>query len=60
MEEPEDSKNTADAAVPKAKGLRRLDEDQKKALELADRAEHAIGQERERLQKAARRRAEDG
>jgi hypothetical protein len=60
VEEPKDSTKTADAPVPKAKGSRKLDEAQKKALELADRAEHAIGQKRERLQKAARRMAEDG
>jgi hypothetical protein len=60
VEEPLDAKNTVEAAVPQAETVRRLDEDQKKALELAGRAEHETGQKREKLQKEARRRAEDG
>lgn len=59
-EEPLNSKNTVDAAVPKAEAARQLDEDQKKALELAGRAEHETGQIREDLQKEARRKAENG
>ena len=54
------SKNSVDAAVPKAEAARQLDEDQKKALELGGRAEHETGQEREELQKAARRKADNG
>ena len=38
--EPLNSKNTVDAAVPSAEAARRLSEGQKKALELAGRAEH--------------------
>ena len=60
MKKPSDSKNTVDSAVPTSKALRNLSEQQKKALELADRAEHAIGRKREALQKEARRKAEDG
>ncbi|HEU4678763.1 MAG TPA: hypothetical protein VFS35_04530 [Terrimicrobiaceae bacterium] len=59
-EEPPKSKNTVDAAVPRAEAVRQLDEDQKKALELGDRAEHETGQKREELQKEARRKAENG
>ena len=54
------SKTTVDAAVPTSKAARELSEEQKKALELAERAEHAIGRKREALQKEARRKAEDG
>ncbi len=60
MKEPLDSKNTVETAVPQAETVRQLDEDKKKALELADRAEHETGQKREKLQKEARRKAEDG
>lgn len=59
-EEPLNSKNTVDAAVPKAEAARQLDEDQKKALELGGRAEHETGQKREDLQKEARRKTENG
>lgn len=60
MKEPSDPKNTVDPAVPASKTSRSLSEKQKKALELAERAEHAIGRKREALQKEARRKAEDG
>jgi hypothetical protein len=60
VEEPLDSKNTAEAAGPQAETARLLDEDHKKALELADRAEHETGEKREKLQKEARRKAEGG
>ena len=60
MKKPSDSKNTVDSAVLTSKALRNLSEQQKKALELADRAEYAIGRKREALQKEARRKAEDG
>ena len=60
MKKPSDSKNTVDSAVPTSKAARNLSEQQKKALELADRAEHAIGRKREAMQKEARRKAEDG
>ena len=60
MKKPSDSKNTVDSAVPTSKAVRNLSEEQKKALELADRAEHAIGRRREAMQKEARRKAEDG
>ena len=54
------SKNSVDAAVPKAEAAHQLDEDQKKALELGGRAEHETGQKREELQKEARRKADNG
>lgn len=60
MKEPLDSKNTLDAAVPGGKAAKNLSEEEKKALELAGRAEHEIGRKREALQKEARRKAEDG
>jgi hypothetical protein len=60
VKEPSDSKNTVDPAVPASKAAGNLSEKQKKALELAERAEHAIGRKREALQKEARRKAEDG
>ena len=53
-------KNTVDAAVPANEATKELSEEQKKALELAERAEHATGRKREALQKQARRKAEDG
>ncbi len=60
MKKPSDAKDTVDSAVPTSKAARNLSETQKKALELADRAEHAIGRKREAMQKEARRKAEDG
>ena len=59
MKEPSHSKKTADATVS-TEATRKLSEEQKKALELAERAEHAIGRKREALQRQARRKAEDG
>jgi hypothetical protein len=58
-----DSSNVKDkvkAAVPKSDAMRRLSEDEKKALELAGRAEHETGRKREILQAEARRKAESG
>jgi hypothetical protein len=60
VKKPSDSKETVDSAGPTSKAARNLSEKQKKALELADRAEHAIGRKREAMQKEARRKAEDG
>ena len=60
MKKPSDSKNAVDSAVPTSKAVRNLSEEQKTALELADRAEHAIGRRREAMQEEARRKAEDG
>ena len=60
VKKPSDSKDTVDPAVPTSKAVHDLSEKQKKALELAERAEHAIGRKREALQKDARRKAEDG
>jgi len=60
VKEPSDPKNTVEPAVPASKAARNLSEKQRKALELAERAEHAIGRKREALQKEARRKAEDG
>jgi hypothetical protein len=60
VKKPSDSKNTVDSAVSASQAARNLSEQQKKALELADRAEHAIGRKREAMQKEARRKAEDG
>ena len=60
VKKPSDSKNTVDSGKPASKAARDLSEGEKKALELADRAEHAIGRKREAMQKEARRKAEDG
>jgi hypothetical protein len=60
VKKPLDSKKAVDSAVSTSKAARNLSEEEKKALELADRAEHAIGRRREALQKEARRKAEDG
>ena len=60
VKEPSDPRNTGDPAVPASKADRSLSEKQKKARELAERAENAIGRKREALQKEARRKAEDG
>jgi hypothetical protein len=60
VKEPSDSKNTLDAAVPKSRAAHKLSEEEKKALELAERAEHETGRKREFLQKEARRKAESG
>jgi hypothetical protein len=60
VKEPSDPKNRVDPAVPASQAARDLSAQQKKALELAERAEHAIGRRREALQKEARRKAEDG
>ena len=46
--------------MPGGKAAKNLSEEEKKALELAGRAEHEIGRKREALQKEARRKAEDG
>ena len=54
------SKNTVDSAVPKSDAARQLSEREKKALELAGRAEHETGRKREILQAEARRKAENG
>lgn len=51
------SKQKADAAIPKSEAMRRLSENQKKALELGNRAEHETGMRRELLQKQAREKA---
>jgi hypothetical protein len=59
-EQPLNSKNTLDAAVPNPEAARQLDEDQKKALELGGRAEHETGEKREDLLKEARRKTENG
>jgi hypothetical protein len=60
VKKPSDSENTVNPAAPASKTARDLSEKEKKALELAERAEHAIGRKREALQKEARRKAEDG
>jgi hypothetical protein len=60
VKEPLPSKDTVDAAVPSGKATQKLSKNEKTALELAERAEHAIGRKREALQKEARRKAEDG
>lgn len=46
--------------MPKSDAARQLSEDEKKALELAGRAEHETGRKREILQAEARRKAESG
>ena len=49
-----------DSAVPKSAAVKNLSEGEKKALELNELAEHADGQERENLQKKAKRQADSG
>ena len=53
------SQNLLDSAVPKSDQTRRLREGEKKALELGEQAEHSHGAERERLQKEAKKAADD-
>ena len=60
MKDSPDSKSTLDTAVPKSDAVRQLSEKEKKALELAERAEHETGRKREVLQAEARRKAESG
>ena len=60
VKEPLHPKKRVDPTMPTSKAARNLSEKEKKALELAERAEHAIGRRREALQKEARRKAEDG
>ena len=60
MKDLPNSKSTLDAAVPKSDAGRQLSEQEKKALELAGRAEHETGRKREFLQAEARRKAESG
>ena len=60
MKDSPDSKSMLNAAVPKSDAARRLSEDEKKALELAGRAEHEMGRKREILEAQARRKAESG
>ena len=55
-----DSKNIVDSAVPKSAQMKRLSEGEKKALELADQAEHSAGTERELLQDQAKKAAKSG
>jgi hypothetical protein len=60
MKDSPDPKSTSNPAVPKSDAARQLSEDEKKALELAGRAEHETGRKREFLQAEARRKAESG
>jgi hypothetical protein len=60
MKDSPDSKSTLDTALPKSDAARQLSEKEKKALELAGRAEHETGRKREVLQAEARRKAESG
>ncbi|MDQ3624372.1 MAG: hypothetical protein M3463_18080 [Verrucomicrobiota bacterium] len=50
---PQDAKNSVDSAVPKAASVPNLSEEEKKALELGELAEHSDGEKRERLQEKA-------
>jgi hypothetical protein len=60
MKDSSRSKRAPNAAVPGSDAARQLSEDEKKALELAARAEHETGRKREILQAEARRKAESG
>ena len=60
MKDSSKSRSAPSSAVPKSGAARQLSEDEKKALELADRAEHETGRKREILQAEARRKAESG
>jgi hypothetical protein len=52
------ARNRLDTAVPKPSQARRLHDGEKRALDLAEEAEHAHGAERERLQREAKKSAE--
>jgi hypothetical protein len=60
MKDSPDSKSALNPAVRKSDAARQLSQDEKKALELAERAEHETGRKREILQAEARRKAESG
>lgn len=47
------SKSTADRGVPNREAMKHLSEDEKKALELQEHAEHQTGAPREHLQRQA-------
>ena len=49
-----------DGTQPETRGMQRLREGEKKALDLSEQAEHSHGAERERLQDEAEKAAEDG
>ena len=49
-----DTKNALDTAVPKPEASSRLNEAEKKAVELGGRIEHAQGDEKEKLHDQAR------
>ncbi len=53
----QESRSTVDLAVPKSATARSMKENQRKALELGNLAEHASGTEREELHRKARRKA---
>jgi hypothetical protein len=60
MKDSSNSKSALNAVAPKSDAARELSEDEKKALELAGRAEHETGRKRQILQAEARRKAESG
>jgi len=53
-----EAKSAADTGVPRGEAMKNLSEEEKKALELQSHSEHEIGATRERLQRAAGRKAE--
>lgn len=53
------ARNRLDTAVPKPDQARRLHEGEKQALDLAEQAEHAHGEEREQLQRQAKKVAKE-
>jgi hypothetical protein len=53
------ARNRLDTAVPKPDQARRLHEGEKQALDLAEQAEHSHGEEREDLQREAKKAAEN-
>lgn len=54
----EHAKNRTDTSVPKPPQAHRLAEGEKQAMELGEEAEHSHGEQRERLQKDAKKAAD--
>ena len=52
--------NRSDDALPRSAEMKRLSEEEKAALEKGELAEHAHGEEREKLQKEAGAQASEG
>lgn len=58
MRENDESKSKSDGFVPKSDAMNQMSEEEKKAMELAEEAEHEDGTDRTELQEEARKKAE--